>query len=310
MNEKIEKIKQLVLIHEFAAYMGYHVRPKGKYYTLEEHDSVMINPVTNRFFRNSSTEEYAKGSIINFVMHFGNVDYKTAVKILTDYIGLESLNQAGMNRPPQYNKEKAMLLLPPHGSSRKHVYAYLNKSRCIDNYIIDFFFASNHLYEDEKHNCVFVSYDEKTNKPDFVCKRGTYSEVPFKGDAEGCNYDYCFRLPAKMGTQLYVCESVIDLMSIMTLFLASYTEKEKMASYHYQALAGTEKYMAIFNYIKLHPEITDVYIGFDNDRGGIEAYQAVITYAENNNYVQSFHPFFPFLQGTDWNDVVRSRGDD
>lgn len=311
VNEKVEKIKQLVLIHEYAAYMGYHVIPKGKYYTLEEHDSVMINPVTNRFFRNSSTEEYAKGSVINFAMYFGNMDYNQAVKHLTDYIGAGQLNQMHYIKPIQQKKqEKSMVLLPPHGGSRRHVYAYLNKNRCIDKFVIDYFFASNHLFEDDKHNCVFVSYDEEKNLPDFACKRGTYSNVPFKGDVEGCNYSYCFRLPAREGKRLYVCESVIDLMSLMTFFLAGYDEKKKMAGYHYQALAGTEKYMAIFNYIDIHPEIMDVYIAFDHDRAGMEAYQAVITYAEKKKYTQNFHPYFPILEGTDWNDVVRTKGDD
>ena len=311
VNEKIEKIKQLVMIHEYAAYMGYHVLKKGKYYTLEEHDSVMINPITNRFFRNSSTEKYARGSIINFVMYFGNMDYNQAVKQLTDYIGSGRLNQESYIRPVQQNKPKeSMVILPPHGGNRKHAYAYLNKNRCIDKWIIDYFFASHHLYEDDKHNCVFVSYDEKNNIPDFACKRGTYSDIPFKGDVPGCNYQYCFRLPAREGKRLYVCESVIDLMSLMTFFVLQDIDKRKMAGYHYQALAGTEKYMAIFNYLDIHQEITDVYIAFDHDRAGTEAYHTVLSYAVDNNYKQIFHPYFPLLEGTDWNDVVCTKGDD
>lgn len=299
------------MIHEYAAYMGYHVLKKGKYYTLEEHDSVMINPVTNRFFRNSSTEEYARGSVINFVMYFGNMEYNQAIKELTDYIGTGRLDNASYVKPVKQNNEnRKMLLLPPHGGNRRHVYAYLNKNRCIDKFIIDYFFASNHLFEDDKQNCVFVSYDEEKNIPDFACKRGTYSDIPFKGDVEGSDYRYCFRLPAKDGKKLFVCESVIDLMSLMTFFTLKEADKRKMAGCHYQALAGTEKYMAIFNYIDVHPEIMDVYIAFDHDRAGMDAYQTVITYAQSKKYTQNFHPYFPLLEGTDWNDVICTKGDD
>ena len=40
MNERVEKLKQLVKIEEYAEYLGFHVIRTGRYYTLEEHDSV------------------------------------------------------------------------------------------------------------------------------------------------------------------------------------------------------------------------------------------------------------------------------
>ena len=112
MSEKTDKIKQLVPIHEYAEYMGFHVIRKGNYYTLQEHDSVIINPQTNRFFRNSSTDEYARGSVINFVMYFGDMDYKSAVKELMMYIGNERFKTATLIKPLQEQKPvKKMLLL-------------------------------------------------------------------------------------------------------------------------------------------------------------------------------------------------------
>lgn len=306
MSEKVDKIKQLVSIEEYAAYMGFHVKKKGNYFTLEEHDSVIINPATNRFFRNSSVEEYAKGSVINFVMHFGKMDYKSAIKELEQFIGSERLENTPLSRPVINAKpKKKMLLLPPHGGSRRHAYAYLSKVRHIDTFIIDYFFTSNHLYEDNKNNCVFVSYDEKSGKPDFACRRGTMSDVPFKGDVQGSNYDYCFRLPAKGCKRLYVCEAVIDTMSLMTYFLKNGMEKKELASYHYQALSSTQKYLAIFRYLDLHPEVEEVYLAFDNDESGRETADKVIATGKEKNYKQSFILFFPEGEGMDWNDVLQ-----
>lgn len=306
MSEKIDKIKQLVHIEEYAEYMGYHVKKKGHYYTLEEHDSVIINPATNRFFRNSSGSEYARGSIINFVMYFGHMDYKSAVRELEQFIGKERLESTPLLKPVMADRpKKKMLLLPPHGGNRRHVYAYLNKVRCIDTFVIDYFFASNHLYEDNKNNCVFVSYDEKTGRPDFACKRGTMSDVPFKGDVQGSSYEYCFRLPAKNGKCLYVCESVIDMMSLMTHFLRNGMEKKEMAGFHYQALGGTQKYQAVFCYLELHPEVDEVYLSFDNDQSGRETVQKVIETGKEKNCSQKFIPFLPEGEGMDWNDMVK-----
>lgn len=309
MSERTDKIKQLVHIEEYAEYMGFHVKKIGSYYTLAEHDSVIINPATNRFFRNSSTEEYARGSVINFAMHFGKMDYKAALAELENFIGKAALERTPLLRPVgTASVKRKMLLLPPHGGSRRHAYAYLSKIRHIDTLIIDYFFISNHLYEDNRNNCVFVSYDEKTGKPDFACRRGTLSDVSFKGDIQGSNYDYCFRLPAPPasvdGKRLYVCESVIDMMSLMTFFLRQGMDKRTLATYHYQALSSTQKYMAIYKYLSLYPEIEEVYLAMDNDRAGREVVEKIIEVAKEKNYTQTFIPLLPEGEGNDWNDVI------
>lgn len=312
-KEHIERIKQLVKIIEYAEYLGYHVKRKGNgiYYTLEEHDSVIINSVTNRFFRNAALQEpYARGSVINFAMYFGNnemgMEYKEAIQDLENFIGIDNINNTRLKLPPcPKKKEKQMLLLPSHGGSRKHAYAYLNKSRCIDKFVIDYFFASNHLYEDDRNNCVFVSYDEDTHKPDFACLRGTLTNNSFKPDVKGSSYKYCYRLPASGGSILYVTEAVIDLMSLMTYFLNQGIEKKIIASYHYQAVASTQKYMAIFNYLELHPEIETVYLAFDNDEAGIKACEKVIGVSQEKNCKQTMIAFLPPEKNMDWNDAVR-----
>lgn len=310
MSEKTDKLKQLVHIVDYAEYIGFHVKKVGRYYTLKEHDSVIINPATNRFFRNSSTEEYARGSVINFAMYFGNMNYREAVKELENFIGSEALERTPLSRPvSKASNKKKMLLLPPHGGSRRHAYAYLSKIRCIDTFIIDYFFASNHLYEDNRNNCVFVSYDEKTGQPDFACRRGTMSDVSFKGDVQGSSYNYCFRLPAKEGKRLYVCEAVIDMMSLMTYFLKNGMDKRELAAYHYQALSSTQKYMAVFGYLSLHPEIEEVYLALDNDRAGRETAGKIIETGKEKNCKQTFIPFFPEGEENDWNDVVNEQKD-
>ncbi len=310
MNERVEKLKQLVRIEEYAQYLDYHVVRLGRYYTLEEHDSVRINPATNRYFRNSVDEPYSSGSVINFAMYFGHKSYKEAVADLEAFVGSARLEKTSYIRPVnRYDAgKKKMLMLPARGGSRRHAYAYLNQVRKIDRFIIDYMFASSHLYEDKMKNCVFVSYDEETHKPDFACKRGTLSDIPFKGDVEGCSYEYCFRLPARNGKRLYVCEAVIDLLSLMTYFLKKGIDKQTVASWHYQALSSTKKYHAIFSYLLLHPEIEEVYLALDNDDSGNKAVERIINVAKEKEFTQSFIPYLPEWNGWDWNDVIRKDG--
>lgn len=310
MNQRIEKLKQLVRIEEYAKYLDYHVVRLGRYYTLEEHDSVRINPATNRFFRNSVDEPYSSGSVINFAMYFGRMNYKEAVADLEAFIGCERLEEESYIRPVNHydTRKKKMLRLPPRGGSRRHAYAYLNQVRKIDRFMIDYMFESGNLYEDNMRNCVFVSYDEETNVPDFACKRGTMSDVSFKGDVEGCSYEYCFRLPAKGGRRLYVCEAVIDLLSLMTYFLHCGIDKKEIASCHYQALSSTRKYQAVFSYLSLHPEIEEVYLALDNDESGRAAVDRIVNIGKEKGLKQSFIPYLPEWDGWDWNDVVRKEG--
>lgn len=305
MNKQKEKIKQLIKIVDYAQYIGFHPKRIGRFYTLAEHDSVRIDPESNRFFRNSSNDKHARGDIIDFVQCFEKVEYGEALRRLEAFAGKEWLADAKLICPPMRTrkKEKKMLLLPEHGGSRRHAYAYLSQQRCIDSFIIDYFFASNHLYEDAYKNCVFVSYDEKRNVPDFACRRGTNSYIPFKGDITGSDYTYCFRLPAVGGRKLYVSESVIDTASIMTYLLWNGMTKSELASCHFQGLAGVQKWRAIFNYLILHPEIEEVYVGTDNDTAGREVREAV--FKESESWPQRFYNFLPPKDGYDWNMVVQ-----
>lgn len=309
MNEKIEKIKQLAKIEEYARYIGFHpIKKSGRYTTLEEHDSVMINTQTNRFFRNSSSDTYASGSVINFAMYFEELEYTDAVKRLEEFLGSDYLDNAVITKPLVSNpKRKKMLQLPEKAKNKRNAYAYLNRSRMIDKIFIDYMFESNHLYQDINNNCVFVSYDEHSQKPNFACKRGTNTYKTYKGDVEGCDYDYCFTLPQPLSDTLYVTESVIDMLSIMTLKLLDGEDIKKIANNHYQCLSGTQKYPAIFNYLTVHPEIKNVYLAFDNDESGRKTVATILHEKENKKLTINFYSMLPSKDNYDWNEILKER---
>ena len=53
-KEIINRIKEDISITDYAVRLGFTLKKVGSYYTLKEHDSVRIDPVKNKFYRNSA----------------------------------------------------------------------------------------------------------------------------------------------------------------------------------------------------------------------------------------------------------------
>ena len=67
------RIKSDVSIIEYAQILGFTPVRVGKKYTLKEHNSVIIDPEENFFWRNAyKGDPHWCGSIIDFVCHFEN----------------------------------------------------------------------------------------------------------------------------------------------------------------------------------------------------------------------------------------------
>lgn len=251
------KVREIPIV-EYAARMGFTVQKVGTYYTLKEHDSVRIDPRTNRFFRNSTGD---KGSIIDFVMEFENVDNKTAISQLARYLGTDRpITTHSQSSKP---KEKASeLVLPEKSKSMRNIFAYLIKTRKISPEIVNDWVSKKNLYQDTHNNCVFVTYDNKGN-PAFASQRGTNTSKPFKADVPGSNYDVCHFIN-NGASKLIVCEGVIDLMSVQTILKA---HGRDLSSYNYLSLNGSTKVNAIIN--ALQSSQTDmVVLATDNDTAG------------------------------------------
>mgnify|MGYP003098833260 FL=1 len=73
-QEVYRMIKEQVKIVDYASRMGFTVIRKGRYFSLKEHDSVIIDPEKNCFWRNSKLGNGNSigngGSIIDFLLEF------------------------------------------------------------------------------------------------------------------------------------------------------------------------------------------------------------------------------------------------
>ncbi len=249
-------------ILQYAQSAGYTPRQIGRYYTLEEHDSVRIDPDRDYFWRNSTS---ARGDVIDFVKEMEDVDTSGAIKILSNYANIPIGQAARETLPSRAEASTAPqpFTLPEKAGHHRNVYAYLTQTRGIDPEFVRGMLHNRQLYQDTRGNCVFVAHDAEGN-PNFGCMRGTNTERPFKRDVTGSDYDKGFFIGGG-GDTLVVTESVIDALSLMTIYKEQGVDP---GAYSYLAPSGPSKIKCVANQLRDHAEIKSVVLAMDNDKAG------------------------------------------
>ena len=261
MKAEQEYIKGHCSITDYARILGYHVLKIGRYYTLQEHDSVRIDPEKNCFWQNSVG---VSGSVIDFVMCFSDMSFQEAIK----YLLKDSDDQLAVSQDKikSVKTDKTVFVLPPKDTSMRHIFAYLTQYRKLPAKIVQYWVRHKILYQDTYHNCVFVGYNDKKEAV-FACKRGTLTDVRYVGDVPGSDYQWCIYLDHG-ADKLIVCESAIDAMSLM-----AYLENGEMdlESYDYLVLASTTKYQSLYMHMERLKRLKHIYLALDNDVAGFKA---------------------------------------
>lgn len=291
METDLEEIKK-ISITEYARQMGFTPVKIGSYYTLKEHDSVRIDPRKNIFFRNSTGD---RGTVIDFVMAFKGVSCGKAIKLLCDEIELPKVYKE-QNSVPQKKKE---LILPAKARNMKNVFAYLVKTRCINQKIVQEMVDRDMLYQDERNNCVFVSRNEN-GKSVFATVRGTNTDKKWVGDVSGCDYSHSFFID-NCSRNLIVTESVIDAMSMMDI---KEQKGENHQEYNYLSVSGLGKSREALGY-HLGKTLYDiVFLAFDNDDKGREIAKEMKKHIESINQDISVSMLIPEAD-KDWNEKLQ-----
>lgn len=307
-QEKFKRIREEISIVNYASRSGYTIVRKGKYYSLKEHDSVMIDQVKNVYWQNSKMG-YGKcigekGSIIDFAVNFNGLSVYEALKEFEQEIGVTSeRNEIPKQRKASEESTKDMqkskeITSPPKDDNMRKVFAYLIKTRQISQNVVQDMVHRKMLYQDNHGNCVFVGYDIKNlDSVIFGCRRGTNTYKKFTGDLSGCDYTKGFYVNNNRKT-LIVTESVIDALSVMTLLDGKYKD------YNYLALGGTGKWEAVKTYLDIG-NIKNILIATDNDKGGISAAQRICTLRKEYKNIEVKWQLPPSEYGKDWNDVLK-----
>ena len=197
------------------------------------------------------------GDAIGFVKRFYHKSYPEAVSyLLGDGEGF-------LQAAPIPKKEPVVFELPIRNDNMRRAFAYLMNRRGIDRSVIDAFAHHKMIYESAKyHNVVFVGFD-KNGKPVHANMRGTGSESTFKGNAEGSIPEYSFHWNGK-SEKLYLFEAPIDMLSFISM------NPDNWRNHSYAAACCTSD-RVLFQMLEDHPNISQVYLCYDNDEPGQKA---------------------------------------
>lgn len=290
-----ERIKNEVSILDYVPLAGFTLKKIGNHglYTTVEHDSLIIDPHKNCYWFNSRGDA---DSVIGFVTKYiYNGDTKMAIKELSEKLNNSDFSSNIAITPEASVEKPKELILPPKNSDMRKVFAYLTKSRFINQEIVQDFVTQHMLYQDLKGNCVFVSYDNDI--PVFGCLRGTNTYKRFLGDLPGCNYQKGFFINGK-GSELIVTESVIDAMSIMSIL------KEKGLDYKnhsFLSLSGVDKNNALKFHLDHNKKFQSVLLALDNDSAGKKISKLIIKeFADRKDLCITEH--YPSYK--DWNQEI------
>lgn len=205
--------------------------------------------------------EQVGGNTVSFVMKFFNLPYPDAVKFILDgdtmQLSTESSTSAKVTKT---EAPDAPFKLPERNSNMKRAFAYLLKTRCINWDVIRSFAQEGLIYESAKyHNVVFVGKD-KDGVPRHAHKRTTASDKVWRANEHGSDNRYTFNWRGS-SNRVFLFEAPIDMLSYITMYCPGWSEDSFIA-------ACSVSDTALNKFIEDRPDITQVYICFDNDPPG------------------------------------------
>lgn len=277
----IKKINDIPII-DYIKKVGIEVKQVSSnnpdYFKIPHNGGTYITPSKNVW--NCFAMKTGSKSVIQFVQFIDNVSWKEAVDKIVDIYDLqenkkdqkmsfnvekEKISEITPKKADVLNEKKAFVL-PEKAENNKRVFAYLHKSRGIDNDIIQRAYNEKKIYQDaQKGNVIFKVSDNDGNIRGAAWNTTLTSEEHKgkKGFVEGSKRDYPFELRGT-NNELYIFESPIDMMSYMTIQQnANYINIEDST---FIATWGINSEEMIIKYLEKNPHITDITIGYDNDK--------------------------------------------
>ena len=261
--QEIEQARQLDLL----SYLQQHepeelVRFSSHVYTLRSHDSLKIS--------NGKWYQWSTGiggvSALDYLIKVQGMDFVSAVSKILRYSPLAE--PAG---PTPAKRQKPVFTLPTPYENNDRVCAYLT-GRGLSIDLLRMCIDAELVYEDVRHNCVFVGFDRK-KVPRYAMLRSSSPYSTFLGEVSGSDKRYSFSLSG-IGETLYVFESAIDCLSFIEL---QRMKTDELKPDNYLSLSGvyrpgegkrTELPAALQEYLSINEGIRHIALCLDNDEAG------------------------------------------
>ncbi len=263
VTEEMIKKAQSVNLLDYARSLGMEFESRGSSDTLYwKGHSLNITQSKNLFHRFSTQ---TGGNVINFAMEMNGWGFQEAVRNLCsdEIMANPNISHREQGQSPTTPKPREEMVLPKANTDSRRVFAYLVKTRKIEPEIVSQLMRERIIYENDKHSCVFVGYDEN-GKPGYASVRSTYTEgKPYRGDVKNSNKEVGFKINGKSDC-VHVFEAPIDALSYASLYKIGGADWQRD---HLLALGGTSD-LALQNFLKSHTDIKTIYFCLDNDRQG------------------------------------------
>lgn len=264
VDQELVKIAKEQDVFDIMVKDGVFMTKSNGIYRHGVHDSMVITPDKGFYWFSKSI---GSSNPIDYYMLVENMDF-----VNSTYKVLEVMNYDYSRRNIVVTREDIKNInyisgefeLPERDQDNKNVYAYLTKTRAIDKALVSNLIRKGLIYQDKQYkNAVFIGKDYEGNIVS-AYKRGVFTKgKSFKGDVDGSQKDYRFRIENPDSKVVNVFESEIDLLSYITM------QKILPINESYISLGGVSD-KALDSYLK-HNEVRTINICTDNDEKGILA---------------------------------------
>ena len=298
-KEQIEQARKLDLLSYLQQYEPYElVKVASGVYSTRSNDSLKIS--NGKWYRWS--RGYGGVSALDYLVKVREMDFVSAVRYLCDKAGYIPPPQTCTAKPPK----KKTFCLPPANANNERVICYL-RARGLSPELLSMCIDMGLLYEDTRHNCVFVGFDEE-KKPRYAMMRSSNSTSVFLRESEGSDKRFSFSLPRNEKKTLYVFESAIDCLSFVEL----QREGNRMwKPDNYLSLSGvyqscdefsldTPLPLALAQFLESSPQIEKIQLCLDADETGQNAAQTLISLLKKSFDIT----YLPPAHGKDYNEML------
>jgi len=264
-DEQKQQAREIDIISFLETHEGYSFQKKGSGYKCIEHDSLFIRSDRRGWYWNS--RQVGGANAIDYCLKVKDMSYSdTLLTILGDNTVAYSKSLPPANKLAEKVVNK-QLILPEQAENNKRLFAYLTKTRGIDENIVNDLIRKNKIYQDKNGNVVFVERDA-TGKEIFASKRGTLTGKKYVRDCVGSNKRYTFSTQGIKPDTLFVFEGAIDLLSHATLANRIIKNPKAWTVHKRLSLSGLDD-GALERYLSDDKDIKKIYICFDNDIDGV-----------------------------------------
>lgn len=289
-DKEIEKANNIDLLNYIIS-QGLDFKKVGPAsYHIKGYGGLYINSKDNNWYCFSRNKG---GGPIQFVMFLKEKTWVEAMKELLgdNFIGTINKPITSINNSQEERKD---FILPEKNNTYRHMIAYLIQTRQIDKEIVYELIKEDKLYEDKNRNCVFVGYDRENN-PKYANKRGTNTDIAFKGEVKNSDKSHPFYF-GDNGDTVYVFESSIDALSHASIYKLKGLDWKSQ----YRLSLGGLVEMGLDMFLEENPRVKNIILCLDNDEAGHEAERKLLSKYNRKNYNTSLY----YIKEKDINDEL------